>query len=639
MALITRKGVITAPTTNGNTVNTDLSAVFSAGEPIRAIILWCENATAAGTTDGDGIFSFGFVTNNGGSIQQGYISYFEDDAAGSGANARGINNTACLKTFSANATPTVDMEVDLTTFNDDDFTLTFTDAPAAAIKIHYFAIGGSDVTAARTTLQTQTASQATQEFTVTSGFGQPDLIFIAHRSTGTTGGDNGASNAGIGIGVGIGDVGSRQTSHSQITGNTNMLGGATQGANILSQIGTPSSVPTIQAEAALSAKSGWPTDGYELTYSTQAAGDYPFIDLALKGDFTATVGAGTALTAGSTDDLAHSTTPTGAFFWGWPLAAQTGLRDADADLNGMHVYASDGTNEGGAFVGSNEGVGTSNTGRAHSESKSMQFYVQSTTTPTLNSEADGSVSGSNFRLTWNDLDTVARQYNYLLLGSGGGTTHTGSASLAIAAAVATNGVRTTFGASAVPITVGIATAGAKTTFGTVAVPVTLTVATAGRRGTTGAASLPIMFGADANGVRTTSGAASLPITLDVFTAGTSTNGGTATLGLTLAIVTAGTVVKRGRVDLPLTLDVATSGTKSTTGSAALPLTLTTATEGTLGAYGTASLPILFTVTVDGNQPEPPSLPEIAAGSIAESAAGAIGRGGYGRIAPPHTGGI
>jgi hypothetical protein len=177
----------------------------------------------------------------------------------------------------------------------------------------------------------------------------------------------------------------------------------------------------LQFQADLSAKGSWPTDGFQVAYGTQATGAAYYIGLALKGTFTATISKSTVPTAAApqTQNLSHTGgTPRGALLFGAPLANAAGVTNAAGDNGGFMFGATDGTNEGFGAVTQDHGNTTSMAGRVHSESKAIGEYLAPTPTavPTLQSEADSALGSSTLDLTWNDTDSVAREYSYVIFG-------------------------------------------------------------------------------------------------------------------------------------------------------------------------------------------------------------------------------
>lgn len=404
------KGVVTAGTTNGNTSVVALNN-FSDSEPLRAIMVWAAYNTGAGTV-ADARFSVGFGTNDGGSIQQvGEAIYDKGSGVAAGDTVEAMNSTWILRGFS-DATPTLDFEIDLTAFSDTGFTLTYTDAPASAIKIHYFAIGGSDVTGGRCGLTGLTTGTGAQDITVAASWGQPKLVLGLYSRKNSAGdGNAGTNGAQIGLGAATSDT-VRQAS-------TLMSRDATTASEVglwqKARLGLALNNNISYSEIDLGAVAGFPTDGFEVNKVVHPAATVQFGWLALKGTFQAAIGVDTALTAGSTDDLAAGFFPAGAILWGTNIAATAGtINTTNADLGQFFIGGFDGTREGLASWINDDANLNPVTFSQHSETKIIQYYTP--VTPTLVSECNASFTDTNLRLTWNDLDTVAREYCYLILG-------------------------------------------------------------------------------------------------------------------------------------------------------------------------------------------------------------------------------
>lgn len=406
------KGTVTASTVNGGTSVVDLSSVFSASEPLRWIKVWAAYNTADGTV-ADARISVGFGTNDGGSIQQGGVAVY-DKGSGNAASdvAIGHNTTWIIKGFS-DATPTTDFRVDLTAFSATGFTLTYTDAPASAIIIHYEAFGGSDVSAARVgSVGMSGGSGTTQDVTVAASWGQPSLLFnLCTMESALTDGAVPSNGVAVSLGVGASDT-VRQSSTMGVTdGSAAANVGAWQKQRFALLANNATSA---YGEVDLSALASWPTDGFQLSKVVFGAGTRQMIYLAIKGTFSTAIGVRTALTTGSTDDIAAGFAPAGALLWGTNLAAITTITTNDADLGQFVIGGMDGTNEGCASWINDDAKATMATFAQHSTAKALQYYTP--VTPTLVSEADASFATTNLRLTWTTLDTVAREFVYVIFG-------------------------------------------------------------------------------------------------------------------------------------------------------------------------------------------------------------------------------
>jgi hypothetical protein len=179
MGLNVAKGVLTAPAATGS----QTISLASNFDP-RAIILWAtyETADTAGATgtNGDGMLAIGCATYDGGTVQQWFASTFDDDATASAAEQPGFNTTACLSQVTAVGS-TVDFVCTLTSMSTgatSEVILNWTDVPASQILVHYLILGGSDLTAARAGSWTAATASATQNITVNTGWGQPDLLMF-----------------------------------------------------------------------------------------------------------------------------------------------------------------------------------------------------------------------------------------------------------------------------------------------------------------------------------------------------------------------------------------------------------------------------------------------------------------------------
>jgi hypothetical protein len=414
----TKKGIVTAtgPPGTGSTSVIDVSDKFSSTHPLRAVIFWTTSDTAAGATDGNGILGIGWATNDGGAIQQGYDAYFDTDAAATSNTGRGLDVTASLKTLSA-ATPTTDMEVDITAWSNTSFTITWTDPPAAAIKIHYFALGGSDTSAARCGNFAIVPSTANIDVTVAASWGQPDLVFIlTHHGTTLVS----TENAGCKILLGVAKSATERRFVQHQCANAAATMNLTD-AQLDNFIAGYSAAAALQMVGDLAAKASWPTNGFRITQSTVSTGDSAVLYLAIKTTAPITIGKSTVPTAAApqTQNLAiASGVPTGALFFGAPLATAAGVNNAAGDNGGFMFGATDGTNQGLSAVVQDHGNTNSMAGRVHSESRALAEYLATTPTaaPVLQSQASASISGGNVVLNWDDTDSVAREYSYVLFG-------------------------------------------------------------------------------------------------------------------------------------------------------------------------------------------------------------------------------
>lgn len=409
MALSVEKGVITAPTVAGSQTIT-----LPSGFNPKAVILWTSYQTAAGNTGADGIFAIGFGTYRNGAAQVRCQGWFDDDGVGTSATGYDFSTTNILKGRSSPTT--VDFVCDLTSMAETEIVLNWTDAPASAIKVHYLALGGSDITDALVDDVLISANGTTQSETVATGFGKPDLLlFINHDRDSPSGG---SGDAVLGFGAGYDDTAGAEALLKSLNANGSMNMGSGMKANRFGQrlVGVG-----IDGESNLDARANWPTDGFQFTKPDAYTLSNRVSYLALRGSFKVAIGRSTTITTGSTVTLtgAAGTTAKCLLLFHTNVPQSDTIDITHADLGYFGVGAFDGTNEGHAGVGNDDGNTNSIAYRTHSETKVLQMFSEGAS-GVLESEADASFSGADAVLTFNDLDSVERAFGWLVLGESAG---------------------------------------------------------------------------------------------------------------------------------------------------------------------------------------------------------------------------
>lgn len=409
-------GHFALPTGAGGTQAVDLSATFSGSEPLRAVRFAAGKNTANGAIDPGGAigqFSVGFATNDGGSIQQGYIAMGDVDAAANADLSFGSGTGAALKGFT-NGSASIDYEMDVTTFTDTGFTVTSTDPPPTGIIVCYIAFGGSDVSAARV-FAFDTATGATQDVTINTGFGQPSFLMFATAMKAT---GDAAGSGGIGLGFAQSDTSRRFLGYSSKDAAATMNTGQWHGNRALVVINP--ATPAVDGEADLSSTASWPTDGFQLTWTDQVSLTHEVIGLALQGTFTANIssGASTTLGAPQTQTLTGSgETPRGLLMMGWPFnsTAEGAIRTTDGNLSAINLGSSDLTNHRTNGFTQDDAATTSvfstylHTSRVYEvrtlgASAALQAYTDS-----------ASANGTDVDIDWPDTDSgTSRSYSYVI---------------------------------------------------------------------------------------------------------------------------------------------------------------------------------------------------------------------------------
>lgn len=415
-------GTITAPTGAANqTTAVDVSSFgFSASEPLRAVKFFTSYRTATGAADGDIRWCNGFATNDGGTIQHAYHTAYSADTVTTEDTGRGINTTAALKGFSAGTTPTVEYVATCTTFTTTGFTLTWTTAPAAAIVVTYWAIGGSDTTA-RCGSHQMTAT-TTQNVTVNTGFGQPDLVFVSGHTAVALGDATG--NTTFSLGAFNKALSSRHTLVGEADGSSGAMLMVHSQKSLAMEQWADNASPTMSTTTGTpSAVASWPTDGWQWTWSAVPGTLRQIIHLAIKTTAPVTIGSTTAPTGATlAQSLSHGANiPQTALFWGGLLPTNAASVTTATDLGGWFMGAYDGTNQAVQGTCQLDASTASSTGRWYDNTKAVQFYAPvaaGTNPPALKSQAAASVVGTGVTLTFSVADSLAREFNYVLVGAG-----------------------------------------------------------------------------------------------------------------------------------------------------------------------------------------------------------------------------
>lgn len=596
MALKLEKGTLTAPAGTGNQTYTLADSAFGT---VKALLLWATFETTDADTDGNGIMAIGFGTYRASAAQQFCINYFDLDAAGTSSCAKGQQATSILHALSG-VTPTVDYDAALVSLGDHQFVLNWTNAPGALIVVHYLALGGADITDALVNEFTLATAAGTQQFTVATGFGQPDLM-LALACRGTTDGDA-VGAAVLSIGAGIDDSNEAHTSMAQNTSSATMVMGVDQDSTFFSNL---TSATATLYEFELSAKASWPTDGFQVNKLTAPAATALFGVLSLKGTFSKAIGSGLAPTTAPTvtQDLNLGTglTPRGAFFFHNTIAATSAIDGSHADLGTFGIGATDGTNQGWAGVGNDDANTTAICHRNHSTSKTIKMY-QPAAAGTLASEATSSLVTTNVRLTWADTDTVAREYRYVLLGDAPVTTQFGASVVSLSTTLTTTGKVAAKGASVLPLAATITDVGKVAAKGASVMALATTLTTIGRRIRFGANVMAVTASLTTVGKIVMRGSSVTALVFAFTTAGSKLSGkfGQSVVSLSAVLTTsAGKVGARGASVLPLTTALTSTARVSARGASVVPLSAVLTTQGRVGAYSSIVLPLTLDQLIAG----------------------------------------
>jgi hypothetical protein len=410
VALNVQTGNINSPGAAG-----PVSITLPSGFDPKLLILSGNTRSLAGTTSGDIGHCYGFATKDGGSIQQVYVSVWDDDANATSSQAQGINTTACYKLFTT-VTPTVGQSMSVAAAGDwSDTNITLT-ATAGSIAINqYMVLGGSDITNARCGAFALSTAVATQDVT-SPGF-TPDFLALM-PSHNTALGDASAVDYNLGMGFAIGNgAGERYCSvFKGDQANATNEKASKQGERALYTFAD--NVFTLDCEADFD-KANSPGTGFRLAFADQAARASQVAYLAVKGTAQFTVGSGDTLTAGGPQDLAAGFAPKSFLFHSTLVADNAGIDTTSTELGGSAFGVSDFTNHRALASGSNDTETSSFCWRGIRSDRCLYTVDQPTTAagaPTERANATASASTTNVRLTYAGLDNVARRFAWFAAG-------------------------------------------------------------------------------------------------------------------------------------------------------------------------------------------------------------------------------
>jgi len=148
-------------------------AITGVGFQPRALILWTSGATSAGSWQDHIHFGYGYAARNAaGTVTTGSISLADQDAQET--SNTGMRIAAKALTIGEYDGSAVLAECDMTSFDADGFTLSWTTNDANAYLIHYMALGGPDFTDAY--VKSWTFATSTGDQAVTGVGFQPDYV-------------------------------------------------------------------------------------------------------------------------------------------------------------------------------------------------------------------------------------------------------------------------------------------------------------------------------------------------------------------------------------------------------------------------------------------------------------------------------
>lgn len=251
-------------------------AVTGVGFQPKVVLFWWSGRTESTDTVGGASHRRGFGAASGASSRL-VATTQSTDAAASGQTAGAFRTDACIATLSIAATAAIDGLLDMQSLDSDGFTLVVDDVMPVDLRIHYMALGGSDITDVFLGTLTEPGSTGNQDITAV-GF-QPDaVVFLNCPAQALPSLNNEASRMMLGAAAGASPSNVVWTGGADdALGTMNSVSYCRSG-ECIATLDAPLS-GGITAQAALTT---WLSNGFRLNWSSRdAARHYGYV--ALKG--------------------------------------------------------------------------------------------------------------------------------------------------------------------------------------------------------------------------------------------------------------------------------------------------------------------------------------------------------------------
>lgn len=394
MALSAKASVFTANTATGN------QSVSGLGFTPKLVCFWGGNLTADGSGAGGNQF-FGTAAS---SSQRFAVATAVDDGVGTSNTGIDYEQNACIVLLT-DGTPTQDAKADFVSMDADGFTINWSDAPAAAVKVNYWAVGGADITNVEVGAWTgPTTTGLPKDHPKTGMSFQPDVVLMVPPRNRTA--------------VGTATVASIDLSAFTKFGGSFQQGGMSAITNdAVSTAATKTYERTDKALVAVStaivleaAAVSFNTDGWTLNFSTVATNSILIPYIAIKGGQWKAGSDTSPTSTGSSVKSGIGFTPKLLFTFGNYNAANSAL--ATQSLNSSIGAASSATDARAT------GIGVSATGLvAKNQAANAKVISAITSTPATSVEAAlTSLDSDGWTLNFGTVQGTAREYLWLTAG-------------------------------------------------------------------------------------------------------------------------------------------------------------------------------------------------------------------------------
>ena len=364
------------------------------GETPKALILWTDGKTSESFSSS---FLFGFGVTDG-TVSRAAGMASQNRVRPSNTSRRMARKALTVVQWGE----TLVAEADLSSWNGTNFTLNWTTNNSTAYRIHFIAIGGTDVEAKvlEWTLPTDTG-----DLSVTGAGFQPDVVI--HANVGGLTGTPPISGTNAGFNLGVMDAVGHQWSDDVLSANAS-TNSDTQRAQR-----TDACILAIDAAKSVVKQAAWVSmdpDGFTVNFSVADGTTNPAFSLALKG-VRATAGSFSKSTAEAT--ASQSVAGMGFQPSLLMLSSVQDVAQAEGVDNARYgIGAAAGSVEGSCAL--QDANGLSKTSVDGIDKTSKVFVKLNNDSPSIDAQAHlSSFDPDGFTLNWTTNDDVATQLLYL----------------------------------------------------------------------------------------------------------------------------------------------------------------------------------------------------------------------------------
>jgi hypothetical protein len=383
--VLTAKGTFIASTSTG------LQAVTGLGFQPKALLLFGTPQTSVGFRNG---VRFGVGMSDG--VTDRSAAWARDDAVAT--SNTGMRTAAKALVLLGDGTPTVNAECEVESFDQDGFTLDWTDAPSAAWVIHYMAFGGDGIT--RAVVGDIELGTALGEFKVTEpGFRPAGTVLLFCDQAATSMPHNRTSANGA---VAFFDADANLFSLQHHSSDNN-AGGAGTTTTSTTDLGMTNRAATLTELH---------DTGFTINQSSQPGWKSLLFFLAFEGGRWK---AGTDTQRTTTGVKATDTgfLPEGVLAM-WNQGTATG---ATAGRSTFAVGASDGVHNGFLWINGVDGDPGNTVENMASESTDLLISSTDYSAGVAQARGAATFADDAFSVTWTAADATARLFGYLAVGT------------------------------------------------------------------------------------------------------------------------------------------------------------------------------------------------------------------------------